>query len=258
MRAVAAHDQPPTLRLYGWRPPGVSLGYFQPLDEGIDVAECRRRGYDIVRRPTGGRASLHDDEVTYSFCIRQEAMRGGHSVMASYRQISRGIIAGLGKLGAQVRLGDAAAPRPAAQAEVRALCFARTARCDLQAAGRKIVGSAQVRRDGAILQHGSIPLTIDPEAHAAVLPGAAGASVAARSLERAAQGVAQLLGRPVTFEELCAAIAAGFAEAFDVTLTRQPLSPLEEAMAERLRAEKYAMDAWTRKPPGRPRAHPAS
>ncbi len=286
MRAVASGEQPPTLRLYGWRPPGLSLGYFQPLDAGIDVAESRRRGYDLVRRPTGGRAILHDDEVTYSFCIRQEEIRGGHSVMESYRQISRGIIAGLARLGAEVSMGDDRERRPhrrqrpgaqgsrgAAEGAVleprtvlphssnsdhatRTICFARTARCDLQAAGRKIVGSAQVRREGAILQHGSVPITIDPEAHAAVMPGMGDVSVAARRLERAAQGVAQLLGRPVSFEELSAALATGFAEAFAVTLSPQPLSPEEAAMAQYLQAEKYAADAWTEHAPSARQAAP--
>ena len=271
MKAVAAGEQPPTLRLYGWRPPGLSLGYFQPLDAGIDVAECRRRGYDLVRRPTGGRAILHDDEVTYSFCIRQDAIRGGRSVMESYRHISRGIIAGLQSLGADVRMGDDGehAPRGSEKGggevapgeggkrqrrpreAVRTVCFAKTARCDLQVAGRKIVGSAQVRRDEAILQHGSIPITIDPDAHATVMPGAGDASTAARSLERAALGVAQLLGRPVSFEELSAAIAAGFAEAFEVTLTSAPLSPQEDAMAEELQAGKYATNAWNEMAPRR-------
>ncbi len=141
--AVTRGDRPPTLRLYGWRPPAVSLGYFQPLDAGIDVAAARARGYDIVRRPTGGRAILHADELTYSVCVRQEAIRGGHSTMQSYREISRGVIAGLELLGARVTLGDDAGERAARTAAdaARPICFAKTARCDLQAAGRKVVGS---------------------------------------------------------------------------------------------------------------------
>ena len=248
MRAVARGEQPPTLRLYGWRPPAVSLGYFQPLDAGIDVAECRRRGYGLVRRPTGGRAILHDDEVTYSFCIPQDEIHGGHSVMKSYREISRGLIAGLERLGAELSLEDDGGRRRDPKARVRTICFAKTARSDLQAAGRKIVGSAQVRRDGAILQHGSIPITINPAAHAAVMPGMGDASVAARSLERAAQGVAELLGRPVSFEELSAALATGFAEAFRVNLISEPPSPDEEALAAHLQAEKYATEAWNERP----------
>ena len=152
--AVTRGDQPPTLRLYGWEPPAVSLGYHQALDSGIDRDAAIERGYGIVRRPTGGRAILHADELTYSFCIRQDAIKGGHSTMQSYREISRGIIAGLELLGADVSLGaDQDGPGPNFSGQdtyategaeaARPICFAKTARCDLQAAGRKVVGSVR-------------------------------------------------------------------------------------------------------------------
>jgi len=249
MRAVACEEKPPTLRLYGWRPPAVSLGYFQAFDDGIDISECRRRGYDIVRRPTGGRAILHDHEVTYSFCIRQEALRDGRSVMGSYREISRGIVAGLAGLGAQVGLGADASKPARTRARPDTICFAKAARCDLTAGGRKIVGSAQVRRNGAILQHGSIPISISPDDHAAVMPGNRTASVAASSLKGAAAGVAQLLGCPVSFEELSGAVIEGFAEAFEVAFHLEQLSASEEAVARKLCREKYGTAAWNE---GRP------
>jgi len=251
MGAVAAGDQPPTLRLYGWHPHALTLGYHQPFGEGIDADECARRGFDIVRRPTGGRAILHADELTYSVCIRQDQVPGGESVMRSYREISRGIIAGLELLGAGVSLGDDGDnARDAAPAEtVRSMCFAKTARCDLQAAGRKVVGSAQVRRDSAILQHGSIPLTIDLQAQAAVMPGERPEVDASRTLADAAMSVSELLGRPVSFEELGEAVAEGFAAAMGATLAPADLSPSEHEVAEQLRADKYADPAFTRRLP---------
>jgi len=244
--AVAVGDRPPTLRLYGWRPPAVSLGYFQPLGEGIDLAAIRARGYDLVRRPTGGRAILHADELTYSVCVRQDAIRGGHSTMQSYREISRGIIAGLELLGGQVTLGDADGPRSSAPAEGAAhpICFAKTARCDLQAQGRKVVGSAQVRRDGGILQHGSIPITIDLANHIAVMPGG-DRRVASRVLAGAAMSVSELLGRAVSYEALADAVARGFAEALGVELLEGELSAEERTAAHRLREEKHATREWT-------------
>ncbi len=250
--AVTRGDRPAMLRLYGWRPPAVSLGYFQPLDAGIDVAAARARGYDIVRRPTGGRAILHADELTYSVCVRQEAIRGGPSTMESYREISRGVIAGLELLGARTALGDHAGERPARTAAdaARPICFAKTARCDLQAAGRKVVGSAQVRRDGGVLQHGSIPITIDLEDQIAVMPGG-DRRLASRVLGDAAPRVTELLGRPVSDGELSAAIAQGFAEALAVALAPSELSAEEEAEARRLREEKYAAAQWTERMPRR-------
>ncbi len=250
--AVARGEQPPTLRLYGWRPPAVSLGYFQPLDESIDADACRERGYDVVRRPSGGRAILHDDELTYSVCIRQADIRGGHSVMESYRVISRGIIAGLGLLGAEVALGEAAGPRreTVRGTGLRAVCFARTSRCDLQAAGRKVVGSAQVRRHGGILQHGSIPLSLDLEAQVAVMPTSAQPQ-APRALRDAAISIPELLGRPVGYDELSEAVARGFAATFEVQLASARLSAAERSEADRLRERRYATAEWTQRVPAR-------
>lgn len=259
--AVASGHQPPTLRLYGWRPPAVSLGYHQELDEGIDRDAVATRGYGIVRRPTGGRAILHADELTYSFCIRQDAIRGGHSTMESYREISRGIIAGLELLGAAVSLGaDEDGPGPNFSGQdtyategadaAKPICFAKTARCDLQSAGRKVVGSAQVRRNGGILQHGSIPITIDLEDQVAVMPGSDG-RMARKVLAGAAMSVSELLGRPITYDELSAAVAGGFADTFEVAMARQELSPEESAEAERLYEERYATAEWNERVPGR-------
>ncbi|MGD9495140.1 MAG: biotin/lipoate A/B protein ligase family protein, partial [Armatimonadota bacterium] len=230
----------------------LSLGYFQPLDGGIDLAAIRARGYDIVRRPTGGRAILHVHELTYSVSVPQDAIRGGNSVMASYREISRGVAAGLALLGAQVSLGEQAGAHASAPAPgvARPICFARTARCDLQAQGRKVVGSAQVRRDGCILQHGSIPLVIDLDEQCAVMPGS-DRRLASRALASAATSVSALLGRPVGYEELSAAVARGFAEALGVTLLAADLSAPERAEAQRLRATKYATTRWTERGPGR-------
>jgi lipoyl(octanoyl) transferase len=259
--AVAKGDQPPTLRFYGWEPPAVSLGYHQELDEGIDRDQVAERGYGIVRRPTGGRAILHADELTYSFCIRQDEIKGGHSTLESYREISRGIIAGLELLGAAVSMGAGEkGPGPNFSGQdtfategadaAKPICFAKTARCDLQAAGRKVVGSAQVRRNGGILQHGSIPITIDLEDQVAVMPGSDG-RISRRVLAGAAMSVTELLGRSVGYDELSAAIAGGFVDTFEVALVTQELSPEETAEAKRLHAERYATAEWNERVPGR-------
>ncbi|MFQ6096256.1 MAG: biotin/lipoate A/B protein ligase family protein [Armatimonadota bacterium] len=247
--AVADGASPPTLRLYGWRPPGVSLGYFQPLDGEIDERECRRRGYDIVRRPTGGRAILHDDEVTYSVCVRQADIPGGDRILSSYRYISAGIEAGLAALGIAARLGPAERRPGRARGAPLAACFAKPARADMVVDGRKIVGSAQTRRCGARLQHGSVPLHIDAEAVAAVMPGRPGGhDDAAATLLRAAAGASDVLGRRVEFEEMCEAIAEGFRRALGAVLVEDTLSAEERALAEELRTGKYATPEWNRQP----------
>lgn len=279
--AVAARQAPPTLRLYGWEPPAVSLGYAQALDERVKRAEICRRGYGLVRRPTGGRAIIHHHEVTYSVCVRLADLSAGRSVMQSYRELSRGVECGLALLGVPAMMPSRQRERSGAAGgagghsgeepaggragggarghsggcaadrgrDLPTVCFARTAGGDMVAEGRKIVGSAQMRRSEAVLQHGSIPLRLDPEEHLALLGGGASAGEGERSaLRRAAVGVAEVLGRDVSFEELAGAVARGFSEALGIELTQEALSPAEAVRARELVRLKYATDAWNLTP----------
>jgi len=240
----------PTLRLYGWRPPGVSLGYFQELAGEIDVDECGRRGFDVVRRPTGGRAILHDDEVTYSVCVREQDISGGRGVLSSYRTISRGLEAALGHLGVPAEIGEAAgvrAGRGQAAKLLPAACFAKSSRADLVHAGRKIVGSAQTRKRGAILQHGSIPLDLNLADIAAVMPGRGGLcgqGDLAGQLQGAAVSVSDAVGRRVDYEEMRQALVEGFQQALGIELVPQQLTDRERRAAEELRERKYATREW--------------
>lgn len=251
--AVATDLAPPTLRLYGWRPAAVSLGYFQDVEGQVDRAEIARRGWDLVRRPTGGRAILHDDEVTYSVALQSAALERGDSVMGSYREISRGLELGLQALGLAAALGETYAD-PAHRDSGRnlpAVCFAQPGRGDLVAAGRKVVGSAQVRREGALLQHGSVPITLRYADQVAVMPGPAERPESREALAQAAQGIGDLLGRPLGYEELARAVRDGFAEAFGVKLEPGELTAAEQEKAEELRASKYATEGWNLRAPRR-------
>ncbi len=249
MEAVGAQIAPPTLRLYGWRPPAVSLGYFQEVDESIDTEAIQGRGWDLVRRPTGGRAILHDDEVTYSVCVPQELLRHGSSVIKSYRELSRGIEAGLQLLGVVAQLGKQPANHRASGRDLPAICFAQTARVDMTVDGRKIVGSAQVRRNGVILQHGSVPLTLNPADHLAVMPPRDG-TTGDRDLQRAVKTVSEAVGRPVSFSEVSSALIAGFNDALGIELGEAPLTTEERQMAARLRADRYSTKEWNHTRPG--------
>ncbi len=246
----------PVLRVYAWQPPAVSLGYFQELDDSIDRAEIARRGFHLVRRPTGGRAILHKDEVTYSVAARQRHIDGGSSLMGSYRTISRGIEAGLQLLGVAAQLAERSGhARELKKQNLPTVCFGQSARADMVAGGRKIVGSAQTRRSGALLQHGSIPIRIDPDEHLAVMPGGlATAAASAKADERLgdlACGMADIIGRTLTFDEVAEALAAGFAEALGVELYPDEVLAAELEAVERLVAEKYANEAWTARPGSR-------
>lgn len=251
--AAAEDGSPPTLRFYGWQPATVSLGYFQEAEGQVDRAEIARRGWGLVRRPTGGRAILHDDEVTYSVTIAEAQLEHGHSVMGSYREISRGLELGLQRLGLEAALGETATDPEHRQAarDLPTVCFAQASRCDLVAAGRKVVGSAQVRKRGIILQHGSVPLNLRVEDALAVMPGRGTSRRSEDQLTAAAQGIAQALGQPLSFEQLARALAAGFEEAFDTRLEVGELTAAEEAKAGELREGKYATEGWNLVKPGK-------
>lgn len=248
LEALVAGVGQPTLRFYAWQPPTVSLGFFQPLDEGISLSEIAARGFGLVRRPSGGRAILHKDEVTYSVTVPEDLIPDGQSVMGSYRSISRGIETGLALLGVGATLADRREMPRMKAAGLPTVCFAKAARCDMTVAGRKIVGSAQTRRRGVIMQHGSVPLMIDPAEHLAVMPGGGTDEASQHQLREAACGVADVIGRPVSYDELCAALAEGFAQRLGIELHPGTLTDWELARARELRDTKYATDEWNTTP----------
>src|SRR5438128_7609979 len=150
---VAAGSAPPTLRFYAWSPACLSLGYFQPVSV-VNLEGCRGLGVDVVRRPTGGRAILHDRELTYSVALPASVLGHDAGILPSYRRLSLALQAGLARLGIEVSLApESEAPSRAGQGPV---CFDRPSAHEILLRGRKVVGSAQVRRAGALLQHGSI------------------------------------------------------------------------------------------------------
>ncbi len=201
--AAVATAGPGGIRIYGFSPPCLSIGRLQDATD-VDTAACARDGVEVVRRPTGGVAVLHDEEVTYAVaCAADHPVLGG-DVLTSCARIHAAVTLGLARLGVAVHPHAAAADERAAARERAAVadCFARPASHELLSAdGRKLVGSAQARRGRALLQHGSVLL--EPPRAAAYLrrppPG-----------ERRGAGVRELLGRRVSREQLAEAIAEGF------------------------------------------------
>jgi lipoate-protein ligase A len=167
-RAVGTGRHSPTIRFYAWAKPTVSVGCLQAARGAVAPRVCRRWGVGVVRRPTGGRAVLHDDELTYSVCIPLDGAWGRLSVAESFRLIGEGIVAGLRRLGIAAALGrDGDAPPVPGPVPA---CFQMPRMPAVLADGRKLVGSAQRRSEGAILQHGSLLLGVDLALHQAVFP----------------------------------------------------------------------------------------
>ena len=225
----------PTLRLYGWQPATLSLGRTQRAQGSYDAEVVSIDGVGLVRRPTGGGAVLHEFERTYAVIGALGAPPFSGGVIASYRTIAGALARGL------MRLGVVAVPVLAERGtapDTPAACFERIGAFELVANGRKLVGSAQARRRGAFLQHGSIPLRLDPERLARVLGGRVDGSRFI-DLERAR-------GAAVDPASVDAAWVAAFEETFDVSLVEGSLTESEALRAAELRSWKYDSIAWTR------------
>jgi lipoate-protein ligase A len=253
---------PPVLRFYTWEPATLSLGVNQSLGE-VDAEECARRGFGLVRRLTGGRAVLHQHELTYSVVARESDRRVSGGVVESYRKISEALVAGLRSLGADVALAapDRRLHRALAQAMRNsdlgelavdegshgAVCFDAASDYELTASGRKLVGSAQARRGGALLQHGSILLDVDWDAWVSVFRYRTeeGRKRAAQKLPTRMTSLKKELGRNVSAEEVVHALKQAFESVFEIGLDRGEPTEAENAAARRLAIEKYGNEVWT-------------
>jgi lipoate-protein ligase A len=214
----------------------------------VDEAGLHANGWDVVRRPTGGRAILHVDELTYAVIapLEHPLLRG--DILASYQRLSRGLLAALENLSVPAA-GEAHYPRPADTQPTDSICFEIPAHWEITANGKKLVGSAQVRRRNAVLQHGTLPLHGDLRRITRALAfesEPARAAAAARLLERSTT-VEGVLGRLVSWDEAADAFAAGFARALGLNLNPGELSPAEAARAAELVGEKYGDRGWVRR-----------
>lgn len=242
LEAMRAGQSGPLLRFYRWTPPCVTLGKFQPAEGNVQLENCARLGFDVVKRPTGGRAILHHREVTFSLILAERDLPdAGTSIMDSYRVLGTALVDGLRRLGldaelvdrkSTVRSGDAgvmmAAGNPA--------CFAAKARCDLMVAGKKIIGSAQMRKDGLILQQNSLPLAVDFPLWEEVFYRSDWEAVR----REGATDLNTLAGRVVSEAEVVDALRAGFTSALGVDFIEDTLTPAEDARARELLPE-YAV-----------------
>jgi lipoate---protein ligase len=206
----------PVLRLYGWNPPAISIGYFQSVEQEVNVQRCNQIGIDIVRRVTGGGAVLHEYEVTYSFITRKYPQ----NILESYKMVCDPIVNGLINLG-----------------------FHKTRFAplnDIVVDGKKVSGNAQTRKDGVLLQHGTILLNVNFKKMFTLLK-IPKEKIGDKMIDNVSQRVMSLNR---TFEEVSTAIAVAFRTKFAAKLIFDKITPQEVRDSKVLIREKYATAAW--------------
>jgi lipoate---protein ligase len=217
MNCINYHNMP-ILRIYGWQPPTVSIGYFQSMDEEVDIKKCRQMGIDVVRRITGGGAVLHESELTYSFITNVYPK----NIMESYNLICDPIVICLNKLGFNAKF----APLN-----------------DIIVNGKKVSGNAQTRKKGILLQHGTILLNVNFEKMFSVL------KVPSEKLKDKMINDAKerVMGLDKTFEQVAYNLKESFSEKFSAEIIVDSLTSKEKESTKKLVNEKYISDQWNRK-----------
>jgi lipoate-protein ligase A len=244
LEAVGQGTVPPTLRLYAWNPPCLSLGYAQPIAD-VDLDLLRSAGWELVRRPTGGRAILHTDELTYAVITPLNEPRVSGGILESYRRLAQALLEGLHLLGLPAQAAQKY-PLPAGSQPNGAVCFEVPSNYEITANGKKIIGSAQARRTSGVLQHGSLPLVGDLTRITQVLrfPDEELRKEAGQRLLEHATTLESLLESPVSWDEAAAAFATAFERCFDLRLEQGHLGGTELKRAAELVKHKYGNPAW--------------
>jgi lipoate-protein ligase A len=233
--AVRDGSSPPTLRLYGWTVPSVSIGRFQRAGD-VDLAFCNAGSVPVVRRPTGGRAILHGEELTYSFSAPSSLECLGEGLHGAYSTLSAAFLLAFGRLGVSA-IKSVSRNRQAL--EGNPLCFGSASFGELTVHGRKIIGSAQRRWPEGFLQQGSVPLRLDRVSMRKVFRGQGGAWI-----DKRMAGVAEINGS-VSLDVLRDAIVEGIFESLGLEAVTGPPGAGENERARRLVLDKYGSQEWT-------------
>jgi lipoyl(octanoyl) transferase len=230
---------PPTLRVFRWSQPSITLGRFQSIEREILLDVCQQRGVPLVRRPTGGRAVYHRDELTYSIVIgKRNGVPSG--VVAAYAYLAQGLLAALQVLGVQAEVSDERVHK-----NPSAACFASSTQADLTSGGYKLVGSAQVWKDESLLQQGSLP--IDDRAlefFEMLRYPSAEARAQALALYREKATPLHTFCPDTTWNEIAQAFCRGFSTALQAEFQLGELTSSEWDLAHQLVEEKYSKLHW--------------
>lgn len=248
-------NSPPILRLYQWNPPGISFGYSQSITKTVDLEKCYHHHIDVVRRITGGRAVLHENELTYSVCASaSEFPELGRNTLQTYRKISQALLESLLILGIE---GEWVKPARELESSssptmVAKPCFVSTSRYEITVNGRKLIGSAQRRfcahldlsAKESFIQHGSILTGKGRYNLADFLPPESLVEKVKRDLEGSSTNLEEISKREIDFRELISALKVGFSKTFDAEMTDSSIAVEEFNQACVLKESKYKTSQW--------------
>lgn len=252
---LTAHSEglvPPTVRFYGWNPPTLSVGFFQKAASEVNFGALEQEGVGFVRRATGGRAVLHDKELTYSMIVSESYPGIPRSVTEAYRVLSQGLLLGFRKLGLSAEMvqleNEEEKEKYASMGS--AACFDSPSWYELVVEERKVAGSAQTRQKGVVLQHGSILLDLDADQLFRLLRFSS-----ERVMERMKQqflkkavAINEVRGQAglprVELSEVEQAFMTGIEEGLEIRLVPSELTDQEQELAGRLMVEKYGNSVW--------------
>jgi lipoate-protein ligase A len=232
--SVRNREVPPTLRFYSWDRPSLSIGCFQKVSD-LDLDYCRQNTIPFVRRPTGGRAILHNDELTYSFSVLTDKEPFSEGLMESYRRISSAFNLAFRKIGIHVESkmqrerGRVLTGNP--------LCFESRSYGELLLNNRKIVGAAQKRWKDGLLQQGSIPYTCDKEKIVHIF------GRKTSKTENSLNGLKEILP-DFDDQNFKIALRKAFEDTFGISLLTSHPDLTEHQFAEELVQRKYLQDSW--------------
>jgi lipoate-protein ligase A len=234
--AVRQKISPPTLRLYQWDRPSLSIGYFQKSSD-ISLEYCRSKSYPVVRRQTGGRAILHDSELTYSFTSPEDSSFFTGSLHGNYRVISTAFLHALKLSGIKA---EASFIKKRSNGSRNPACFKTVSFGEITVDKRKVIGSAQRRYKDGFLQHGSIVFDFNSEELCAALKGQ-------RRQDFESIGALRNYLPDITFSDLSLAIKEAFEYTLNVKLINDTPSAYELSLAKKLESIKYSSDEWNLK-----------
>ncbi|MFH1453705.1 MAG: biotin/lipoate A/B protein ligase family protein [Armatimonadota bacterium] len=233
----------PALRLYTWSPAGISLGYFQKTEKEINIDNCRKHGVDIIRRPTGGKSVLHDDELTYCFIFKMDDPNRW-TILDAFKKINEALLYAIKRMGVKAQLVSLKKHSPK---EHTAVCFAVPSSYEIKVDNKKIIGSAQKRAGNFVLQHGSVPITIDRNKLYDLFNFKSEEERKKQAEESVNIMTSLKEAAPfsdMNFDNLAEGVKEGFEKVWGISLYKDKLNKEEEGIRDKLIEIKYGTDDW--------------